>query len=161
VRNALRKKFIVTLVILVIIMLFIAIYTQYYIYMDKIRYYESKYLENSNFTNISEYFNYTYRKVLLLNIIGYNTSYLVFKLDKALKLILSGNINEAYIVLNNINSEADKLLKYSDKYVLSIIVYKTIISALILSIPIIFYLLYPRTYLYLWYKFKKEWVVKK
>ncbi len=161
VKDMFKRRLVVILVVLAITMLFIAIYIQDYIYMDRIKYYELKYLKSNNFTNIHDYFNYTYRKILLLNIIGYNTSYLVFELDKALKLILNGNTSEAYTLLNNINDRADKLLTYSDKYVLSIIVYKTIVSGLILSIPIMFYLLYPKTYLYLWYRLKKEWVVKK
>ncbi len=97
--------------------------------------------------------NYLYEK-------GVNVDELIKKLNQALKLIEEGNKKKAENIISEVKEEITKLKLIADEVYLrkTIILYSEL--ALILSIPILVYLLLPRIYLHLWYKYRREWVIK-
>lgn len=92
---------------------------------------------------------------------GVNVDDLVHRLDQAVKLINNGDYDRAKTILSGIKNEIGSLKNKAETIYLYQTIYKYGLVALLLSLPILAYFLTPRIYLYLWYRLRRGWIVKK
>lgn len=102
----------------------------------------------------------TYREVAVLGKKGLNVSVLVEKLSRALTLINEGRLDDALSLIDEVNGDL-RVLKEEEEYtLLTKNVYKAVSILLIGSIPVLFYIAFPRLYLEIWFRMRKRWIVK-
>ncbi len=92
---------------------------------------------------------------------GVDIEDLVQKLDHVVKLIEGRDYDEARVLLSEIRTEVDLLKARAEEIYLYKSIYKYGLQGLVLSTPILVYILLPRIYLYLWFRFRRKWIVKK
>ncbi|ADI31976.1 DUF1616 domain-containing protein [Staphylothermus hellenicus] len=92
---------------------------------------------------------------------GVNVEDLVHKLDQAVKLINNGDYDRAKTILSGIKNEIASLKSKAETIYLYKTIYKYGLVAILLSLPILAYFLIPRIYLYLWYRLRRGWIVKR
>jgi hypothetical protein len=100
------------------------------------------------------------KRLQVLSRKGMNVTGLVNELNKTMGLIQDGKIDSARIKLKEIEAKVSILEEKADTYYVWNTIYKYTEIASILSIPPLFYLLFPRIYLYLWFKLRKRWIVR-
>jgi len=100
------------------------------------------------------------KKLQILSEKGINVSKLVEELNEVVMIVQRGDLESARIKLVTIEDEILKLEAEADRYyiVSTIMRYAKVVG--ILVIPIIFYLLFPRIYLYIWFRSRRRWVLK-
>lgn len=91
---------------------------------------------------------------------GIDVRKLVEELNKAVKLYYSGHPKEAYRIITDIEEKVRRLNQVANNVWLVKCLIKGLEAAALLSIPIATYFGLPRIYLYLWYRFRKKWLVK-
>ncbi len=116
---------------------------------------------DSKYETLYNRFLEDYIRVYELSKKGVNVSSLVSMLKKAHEYIEKGDYSRADSILDNVEKEIDRLESIADNLMYSNIVTRIVYAVLILSIPVLFYILFPRLYLFLWYKTRAKWVVKK
>ena len=97
--------------------------------------------------------------VNILNDLDYED--LVQKLDHVVKLIEGRDYDEARVLLSEIRAEVDLLKARAEEIYLYKSIYKYGLLGLVLSTPILVYILLPRVYLHLWFRFRRKWLVEK
>ncbi len=105
-----------------------------------------------------------YRRTAVLAKRGINVSSIVVELRTVLELIEKGDndsLVKASNLLESIEEKVTKLEGEADNIVLMENLRKYSIVAAILSIPLLFYLLFPRLYLAIWFRARKRWTVEK
>lgn len=103
---------------------------------------------------------HAYSLVAELSRLGINVTRYVGELGKALHSIKSGDYDRAEQILDRIMPELEDLYAKKDTYVFSESIVKAALSAAILSLPLLFYYLFPKLYLLLWYRLRKKWVIR-
>ncbi|RLE91246.1 MAG: hypothetical protein DRJ55_05900 [Thermoprotei archaeon] len=105
-----------------------------------------------------------YIRLVRLSEEGIDTRELVNLLSEALEL-LNNEDNASSIKAQKIVSKVREAVEKLEAERPSIVISKNLskygTAAAIASIPVLFYLLFPRIYLELWYKTRRKWVVEK
>ncbi len=114
-------------------------------------------------TDLWSMFLEVYSKVEYLGSQGINVSELVNELNVVLDLFEQGSnesLTKAHEILVRLDGECDRLLDELPDYILwrNIRLYTTV--AVLALIPVLAYVFIPRTYIRLWYRFHKKWLVK-
>lgn len=102
----------------------------------------------------------TYREVAVLGREGLNVSMLVEKLSRALVLIDRGRLDEALSIIDEVDRELRVHRGKENYLLLTKHAYKVASILLIGSIPILFYIVFPRLYLEVWFRTRKRWIVR-
>ncbi|AFL66811.1 hypothetical protein [Desulfurococcus amylolyticus] len=89
-----------------------------------------------------------------------NVTDLTVQLNESLRLLQEGRITEAKSLLDRLEDEVAVLEASADTYYMWGIIMKYMRVALVLSIPLLFYLFFPRLYIYLWFRLKRRWVIR-
>jgi len=100
-------------------------------------------------------------RVSKLYSMGVNTTSVVEKLSSAVKAYDSGDFEKAWSLLSEARNMVAELEKGASETYFWLLLLKACIVALLASIPIAVYLLLPRIYLYLWFRAKRKWVVRR
>lgn len=95
-----------------------------------------------------------------LSELGIDTFGLSKELDRALDLIQKGRYSEANTVLLKVKKELESLKSRASHIHLINEVRKYTIVVLIGLAPVLTYFLLPRLYLYLWYRYRRKWLVE-
>lgn len=105
-----------------------------------------------------------YRRTADLGRKGINVSSIVNELIIVLELINKGDkrsLERADELLNTIENKIINLERNADNILLVKNLKKYGIAAVMLSIPLLFYLLFPRLYLTIWFRIRRRWIVEK
>lgn len=105
-----------------------------------------------------------YIRLVRLSEEGINTRELVNLLSEALELLNNeddASSIKAQKIVSKVREAVEKLEAERPSILISKNLSKYGIAAAIASIPVLFYLLFPRIYLELWYKTRRKWVVEK
>lgn len=89
-----------------------------------------------------------------------NVTDLTVQLNESLRLLQEGRITEAESLLERLEDEVAVLEASADTYYMWGIIMKYVRVALVLSIPLLFYLFFPRLYIYLWFRLRRRWVIR-
>jgi hypothetical protein len=89
-----------------------------------------------------------------------NVTDLTVQLNESLMLLQEGRITEAKSLLDRLENEVAVLEASADTYYMWGIIMKYLRVALALSIPLLFYLFFPRLYIYLWFRLRRRWVIR-
>jgi len=100
------------------------------------------------------------KRVQKLSSKGLNVTALVSELDDVVELAQSGEVRLAEAKLSSLRERVVELESIADRIYLASTILKYVKIAGVLSIPIIFYLLFPRLYLYLWFRARRRWIVR-
>ncbi len=104
-----------------------------------------------------------YSKIEYLGSKGINVSSLINELNKVIDILNNNtisNIEKAHNILVEINNTCNKLLDKLPNIILWRNVRTYLIATVLASIPILFYILAPRIYIWLWYHFRRKWVLE-
>lgn len=88
-----------------------------------------------------------------------DVSNLVGKLDEAVRLWSSGDRDEALRLIEDVRVEIEKLKGEAWRYDLAYKARVALTSIILLLTPLAFYTLFPRIYLMLWFRFRRNWIV--
>ncbi len=88
-----------------------------------------------------------------------NVTGLVHELNKSIALLQEGRREEARQILDELNDSVSRYEDAARSHYLRVRLYKYSIVWGLLSIPVLFYLLFPRIYLYLWFRWRRRWIV--
>ncbi len=102
-----------------------------------------------------------YEMVVELSESGMNVSSYLPSLQKAYEYLDKGDYGSAERILDKVLSELTKLYEEKDSFVFWRNFRKVTFAVLIGSFPLLFYFFFPRIYLWIWYKVREKWVVKK
>ena len=105
-----------------------------------------------------------YRRTADLGRRGINVSSIVDELGIVLDLINNGDdysLKRAGELLDSIENKLLSLERNADNILLMENLRKYSIVGAIMSIPLLFYLLFPRLYLAIWFRIRRRWVVEK
>ena len=105
-----------------------------------------------------------YKRTADLGSRGINVSSIVDELGIVLDLINNGDnysLKRASELLDNIENKLLPLERNADNILLMENLRKYSIVGAIMSIPLLFYLLFPRLYLAIWFRVRRRWVVEK
>jgi len=105
-----------------------------------------------------------YKRTADLGRRGINVSSIVDELGIVLDLINNGDnysLKRASELLDNIENKLLPLERNADNILLMENLRKYSIVGAIMSIPLLFYLLFPRLYLAIWFRVRRRWVVEK
>lgn len=91
---------------------------------------------------------------------GVNVTVYVERVNEALKEAERGDYSGALSALQGLSAEVDEALAATEGAPLRLAVVKAVKVGILLSIPLLVYLLLPRVYLHLWYLSRREWVVE-
>ncbi len=114
---------------------------------------------NVNESIIKE-FKVMVKDLTYLSELGIDTFGLSKELDRALDLIQKGRYSEANTVLLKVKKELESLKSRASHIHLINEVRKYTIVVLIGLAPVLTYFLLPRLYLYLWYRYRRKWLVE-
>ena len=95
---------------------------------------------------------------------GINVSSIVDELSIVLELMNNGDdysLKRASELLDSIEKKLLSLERNADNILLMENLRKYSIVGFIMSIPLLFYLLFPRLYLAIWFRVRRRWVVEK
>ncbi|QOJ79296.1 hypothetical protein IG193_02195 [Infirmifilum lucidum] len=101
------------------------------------------------------------RDVEYLDSRGVDVSNITKSLDAAIRLYDANRTSETMGMLDSISSEVDALKSQAEGIYLRRTVARYGVAALALSLPLIAYLAVPRAYLYLWFRLRRGWLVRK
>ncbi len=110
--------------------------------------------------SVYERFLKAYSRVYELSRQGINTTVIVSKLKTVHKFILNKELDKAEKILDDIEKELDRLYNIRDQVIYTMLLERVLIMALILSIPLLFYILFPKIYLTIWFKTRSHWRVR-
>jgi len=98
-------------------------------------------------------------KLQVLSEKGVNVSKLVEELNEALDLAQAGDLESAKSKLASVEDEVSRLEAEADRYyaVSTAVKYAKVVGLLL--IPVAFFFLFPRVYLYIWFRSRRRWVV--
>ena len=105
-----------------------------------------------------------YKRTADLGKRGINVSSIVDELGIVLELINNGDdysLKRANELLDSIEKKLLSLERNAGNILLMENLRKYSIVGLIMSIPLLFYLLFPRLYLAIWFRVRRRWVVEK
>lgn len=91
---------------------------------------------------------------------GVDVERVVDLLNKAISEYVSGDVTAARTYLEEAKKVVESLKIEAEPTHARIIAVKTVIVACLVSIPLMIYFILPRLYLYLWFRFRKKWVVR-
>jgi len=116
-----------------------------------------------NIDILRDEFMNVYRDVVSLARRGIDVSKLVHELSKVLDLINRGDsesLTKARSMLIDISNQVEMIKSRASNVILinNIIKYSTVAS--IISIPILFYFLFPRIYIALWFRIRRRWIIE-
>jgi len=95
---------------------------------------------------------------------GINVSSIVDELNIVLELIDKGDeysLDKADELLDTIENKITSLERNADNILLMENLRKYSVAGAIISIPLLFYLLFPRLYLAIWFRVRRRWIVEK
>jgi hypothetical protein len=104
-----------------------------------------------------------YKDVVELGKLGIDVSGLVSKLSVALDLISDGSpdsLSKAESLINDVRSEVYRLKSEANYYIMYRSLYKYLVVAVLVLIPLAIYYLLPRIYLIIWFRLRRRWVVR-
>ncbi len=102
-----------------------------------------------------------YEMIVELSKAGMNVSSYLPVLEEAYKYLDKGDYGSAEKILDNILLELTRLYEEKGSYVFWRNFWKITLAVLIGSFPLLFYFLFPRIYLWIWYRVREKWVVEK
>ena len=105
-----------------------------------------------------------YKRTADLGRRGINVSSIVDELGIVLELINNGDdysLKRASELLDSIEKKLVSLERNADNILLMENLRKYSTVGFIMSIPLLFYLLFPRLYLAIWFRVRRRWVVEK
>jgi hypothetical protein len=82
-------------------------------------------------------------------------------LDNAVKAFEDGNYSEAFRLLNASLNRIAELEAVADRIYMLNLFTKALIIAILTAIPLLIYVFLPRLYLYLWFRSRRRWVVRR
>ena len=90
---------------------------------------------------------------------GLNVTIILEKLNYAITLYEEGSVEEASVLLREVESFIEDMsITASNVYLVNMV--KKVVTIIVLAaIPVIVYFLLPRLYLYVWYKTRRKWIV--
>lgn len=112
--------------------------------------------------DLNEEFLRLYKEIVDLSKKGIDVSYMVNNLSAVLEIAEQYNVSESRVdelmrfirnSLEEIKKEASRITLYRDITRFSIVIF-------LASMPIVFYVFFPRLYLYTWFITRRRWVVK-
>jgi len=102
-----------------------------------------------------------YIRVYRLGRDGINVSHVVSELNIIVKYIDESRYDDALRILDKVSNEVSSLEEASEEIIFWSSFYKYSTVAILISIPIISYLLIPRIYTEIWFRLRRRWVVGK
>ena len=88
-----------------------------------------------------------------------NVSSLVHELNASIALLQEGRRAEAQKLLDDLNERVNQYESTAAGHYLRVRLYRFLTVGILLSIPVLFYLLFPRIYLYLWFRWRRRWII--
>lgn len=116
-----------------------------------------------NIDVLRDEFMSVYRDIVSLAKRGVDVSKLVHELSKVLDLINKGDsesLTKAKSMLIDISTQVKIIKSRANNIILINNIIKYGIAASIISIPILFYFLFPRIYLAIWFRIRRRWIVE-
>lgn len=101
-----------------------------------------------------------YRMVAEISKAGMNVSIYTDRLREALEMIKEGNSSGAREILESVMPQLREAYLSKDNYVLTSTIKRYALASVVLATPLIFYYVFPRVYLEIWYRARKKWVIK-
>ena len=102
-----------------------------------------------------------YREAYRLARRGVDVSDIVHELDGALRLARQGRVEEATRLLEDASTRLERLSEQAGGILLRARLEKYLAVAVLASLPVITYLLFPRLYIQVWYRSRRRWVVER
>jgi len=90
---------------------------------------------------------------------GINVTSIALELNETIALIQDGKIGEAEAKLTEIQSNVSNLEAVAQDRYLTMMAEKYGEVAAFLSIPVLFYIFFPRIYLRIWFRMRRRWAV--
>ncbi|RLG60686.1 hypothetical protein DRN84_04330 [Candidatus Geothermarchaeota archaeon] len=90
---------------------------------------------------------------------GINVTSIVHELNTVVKYIDDGDPSKALDLLTKISSEVSDLEDRSGDIILWNNIYRYGSVAILLSIPVLAYLIIPRVYIEIWYRLRRRWSI--
>ena len=109
--------------------------------------------------NVWEKWVTAYRYVAELSEAGLNVSEYVQELREALQLIDQGDYGRAEEVTNQLLASLQQLSEEREAHAFLDTAGRYAAAAAVLSLPALFYYLFPRVYLWVWYSLRRRWVI--
>ncbi|MEM1916461.1 MAG: hypothetical protein QXU00_04180 [Ignisphaera sp.] len=91
---------------------------------------------------------------------GIDVSYIVCKLKEVHEAIQNNRTEYAKLLLLNLSIEVEYLRERAPTIVMYKNIAKISMVVAIASIPLILYIVFPRLYIYVWFKARRKWVIK-
>jgi len=100
------------------------------------------------------------RRLQALSEKGINVSSLTSELNEAVSMLQDGEVDTALNLLDRVESEVRGLEATADSYYMYSTIARYARVVAVLSTPVLFYLLFPRIYIYIWFKTRKRWIMR-
>ena len=92
---------------------------------------------------------------------GLNITVVLEKLNRAIALYEEGDVEDANMLLSEVNSLIGDMRVLADRVYLVNMVIKIVTVLVLAVIPLAVYFLLPRIYLYVWYKTRRKWILSR
>jgi hypothetical protein len=92
---------------------------------------------------------------------GLNITVVLEKLNRAIALYEEGDVEDANMLLSEVNSLIGDMRVLADRVYLVNMVIKVVTILVLAVIPLAVYFLLPRIYLYVWYKTRRKWILSR
>ncbi|MCC6035312.1 MAG: hypothetical protein LM567_07455 [Desulfurococcaceae archaeon] len=92
---------------------------------------------------------------------GLNITVVLGKLNRAIALYEEGDVEDANMLLSEVNSLIGDMRALADRVYLVNMVIKVVTILVLAVIPLAVYFLLPRIYLYVWYKTRRKWILSR
>ena len=92
---------------------------------------------------------------------GLNITVVLGKLNRAIALYEEGDVEDANMLLSEVNSLIGDMRALADRVYLVNMVIKVVTVLVLAVIPLAVYFLLPRIYLYVWYKTRRKWILSR
>jgi len=92
---------------------------------------------------------------------GLNITVVLEKLNRAIALYEEGGVEDANMLLSEVNSLIGDMRALADRVYLANMVIKVVTVLVLAVIPLAVYFLLPRIYLYVWYKTRRKWILSR
>jgi hypothetical protein len=92
---------------------------------------------------------------------GLNITVVLGKLNRAIALYEEGDVEDANMLLSEVNSLIGDMRVLADRVYLVNMVIKVVTVLVLAVIPLAVYFLLPRIYLYVWYKTRRKWILSR
>mgnify|MGYP000406751310 CR=1 FL=1 len=102
-----------------------------------------------------------YVRVYQLGRDGINVSHVISELNMIVGYIDEGRYDDALRLLDKVSNEVSSLEEVSNEIIFWSNFYKYSTVAILVSIPIMSYLLIPRIYTEIWFRLRRRWIVSK